>query len=365
MIARPTVHPAELRQILHQHLAPLGQLSRCALINYPNHINIGDHLIWLGNLLYLREVLQVEIGYTASSTTFDANEMEQRVGKVPILLHGGGSLGDLWYTHQIFRERIIQRYPDRSIIILPQTVYFQDQAKGEQAAKIFNQHPDLTIFTRDRISYELARTYFNQCRVLLAPDTALQLTQLADFPVATTPQGIFYQCRSDLELSGEQWQAWGQKQRGDWRAYEDQWVMGPLDTPWKRHLATVIRAGWQRGVRHPKEWWSRLAWDTRFKPRDSLNDIYPQAEQHRSWSFIHSGVYQFRQYRLIITNRLHGHILCTLLKIPHIFLPNCYHKNRAFYDTWTSGLPYCRFVEESSQLTAAISSLLPDIALPD
>jgi exopolysaccharide biosynthesis predicted pyruvyltransferase EpsI len=355
----------EVQRILHTCLAEMDDFNACALLNYPNHTNIGDHLIWLGNLLYLRQVRNIQVGYTASSATFDPDTMTQRVGKAPILLHGGGSLGDLWYSHQQFRESIIQRYPDRPIVILPQTVYFQDPVKLKQAATIFNRHPNLTIFARDQVSYQLAADAFDRCRVLLAPDMAFQLVHLADFPVKEAPRGILYQCRSDLELAERLSLNSTQLPHltvGDWRPYDDHWVMGPDYASFKRTLATFIRNGWQRGVRHPQEWGSRRRWDTQFKPTAVLDSIYPADAQHRSWSFAHSGVYQFRHYELIITNRLHGHILATLLGIPHLFLANSYHKNRAFYESWTAGIPFCQFVDDPAQIPSAALSLLNNTA---
>lgn len=39
----------------------------------------------------------------------------------------------------------------------------------------------------------------------------------------------------------------------------------------------------------------------------------------------------------MITDRLHGHILCLLLGLPHVLLDNTYGKLKDFYDTWTKG----------------------------
>jgi exopolysaccharide biosynthesis predicted pyruvyltransferase EpsI len=39
--------------------------------------------------------------------------------------------------------------------------------------------------------------------------------------------------------------------------------------------------------------------------------------------------------RVVVTDRLHGHILCLLLGIPHIVLDNSYGKLRSFDETWT------------------------------
>jgi pyruvyl transferase EpsO len=39
--------------------------------------------------------------------------------------------------------------------------------------------------------------------------------------------------------------------------------------------------------------------------------------------------------RVVITDRLHGHILSLLLGIPHVLLDNSYGKVRSFYESWT------------------------------
>jgi pyruvyl transferase EpsO len=40
---------------------------------------------------------------------------------------------------------------------------------------------------------------------------------------------------------------------------------------------------------------------------------------------------------VVITDRLHAHILSLLLGIPNIILDNSYGKVRDFHETWTSG----------------------------
>ena len=53
--------------------------------------------------------------------------------------------------------------------------------------------------------------------------------------------------------------------------------------------------------------------------------------------------------RLVITDRLHAHILCMLLGIPHILLNNLMGKNWNFYETWTRGSPLCRLETNAEQ----------------
>lgn len=84
----------------------------------------------MGTVFYLTDVLKTKIKYTAAGIAdFSEEEMEKQVGKTPIILQGGGNLGDLWSNHQKFREYIISKYRDRPIVIMPQSIYFEHTSK--------------------------------------------------------------------------------------------------------------------------------------------------------------------------------------------------------------------------------------------
>lgn len=48
------------------------------------------------------------------------------------------------------------------------------------------------------------------------------------------------------------------------------------------------------------------------------------------------GVAMLGEGTRVLTDRLHGHILCELMSIPHIVVDNGIGKLRAFYESWTS-----------------------------
>ena len=62
--------------------------------------------------------------------------------------------------------------------------------------------------------------------------------------------------------------------------------------------------------------------------------------------------------RVVVTDRLHGHILSTLAGIPHVVLDNASGKSRAMYETWTSSCESVRFAEDLDGATALASELL-------
>ncbi|MGD1712451.1 polysaccharide pyruvyl transferase family protein [Dapis sp. BLCC M172] len=355
-------HGFAIKQTLHESLKNLGNFEKCALLQYPRHINIGDHLIWLGTVFYLTNVLKTKIAYASSLESFSQAEMDEKIGNSPIILHGGGNLGDVWYKQQKFREDVISKNHHRQIIVMPQTIYFQNKSYLEKSAKVFNSHPNLTLCARDRYSYDLAIKHFDNCRVILAPDLAFQMAEMPCFSVPRNPENsILYLNRTDKELN----QSFLPKSMGisnfvvaDWVSYNQQWTLGNTNSRFRQIFAQLYREVWQRGLATPQELIDRRIWLKTATENIDFNSLDNPSLHRLSLSFLHSGIYQFQKYRLIITNRLHGHILCVLLNIPHIFLPNSYHKNQSFYETWSYDIPFCRFVSDITQIEASIQELL-------
>ncbi len=360
----------KIRDILHSALGRLGTFEQCALLDYPDYFNIGDHLIWLATIFYLTDVLKTKINYVASIDNFSEELMEKQVGKAPIILQGGGNFGDLWSPYQKFREHIVAKYGDRPIIIMPQSIYFTNSENLNKAASIFNSHPNLTLFTRDNYSYALACKHFYNCQVIKSPDIVFHMVNMPLPSFKFNPKRpILYLCRQDKELKQtlspdtfeipnlvvQDWvdspQKWIYRGRGRFGELKEWYWRLP-------GMVLLVREGWQRGLANPKQLIPRQRWE-RFHPyAKKFNTLYNPFIHRFSWSLMHAGICQLTQNCLVITNRLHGHILCILLGIPHVFLPNSYYKNEAFYETWTYQIPYCRFVKEPLQVQSAVQELV-------
>lgn len=361
MINNDYLASLQLKDRLHQALSPIQNIDECALLDYPNYSNIGDRMIWVGAVMYLQQVHHAKISYIAAHNSFDPEKLERTLKpNAPILLNGGGNFGDIWTTFQDFRELIIQRYKDRPIIILPQTIHYKDNKNIEKTAKIFNAHPNLTVCTRDEISYKLACQAFDNCRVLLAPDMFHQVAGTPNLWRGTSPtRKLLYLRRVDRESRklGDTTFGLDQVTVEDWVAF--QW-MGklPKNVPYIPGLVKLVREGWQRGIATPKEWFSRQQWKYFHPEGRRLLDL-PQSGRHlQAWGIFHSGLWQFQQYRLVITDRMHAHLLCVHLGIPHVLLPGSYHKIQSCYHDWTHHVPYCRFVTDVDRVRDAVEELL-------
>lgn len=303
-----------LQQHLFIALRPLEAHREYTLLGYPDHPNIGDHIIWLGTLQYL-------------SLTARARLLATPLANTPILLAGGGNLGDIWPAEEQFRQSIIQRYPDRPVFILPQTIHFQDESNARAAATVYNAHPDLTLYVRDRVSLAIAETWFPKVRLHLAPDMAFALHPLPKLP-HPPPQspGILFHCRDDKEFRATALPPLPGLVAEEWSSYGRHWGL--------------------------RRWRSRRSWmalyPAAFQPHEG------QPLHRRSWAMLHDGAYQLARYPRFITNRLHGHILALLMDIPHILLPGNYHKIEAFSAAWTASIPPGRFCADGSHITAAL-----------
>ncbi|HEY9651689.1 MAG TPA: polysaccharide pyruvyl transferase family protein [Coleofasciculaceae cyanobacterium] len=355
-----TTTPENIKVLLHEALKRLPIFKECALLSYPNHYNIGDHLIWLGTIFYLVDTLGVQIKYASSIESFSGEEMEKRIGTAPILLLGGGNLGDLWSYYQSFYEKIISKYRQQPIIILPQSIRFNNPERLEKAKKIFNQHPNLILFVRENQSYEFSQKHFYNCAVVKAPDMALHLVnKIGKLPFEPKPQDTtLYLCRKDGELNPSSSPTAIDLPNlviEDWTSYR---YKGAPKANSIQGMTCLLREGWEQGTVLPMEWLSRQVWQHFHPDVLKFNNLYNPSSHQKSWNFIHNGVYQFKQHRLIITNRLHGHILGIILKIPHVFLANSYHKNQSFYKTWTYQIPFCQFIQDASQVKHAAQELL-------
>jgi exopolysaccharide biosynthesis predicted pyruvyltransferase EpsI len=355
--------PIELKQELHTSLSSLEHYPCCALLDYPDHLNIGDSLIWLGTVHYLTDIANTKIGYAASRQNFCPIEMEKQIGDAPIFLHGGGNFGDLWPEHQLFRERIISSYHDRPIVMLPQAIQFQDPANLARAVEIFNAHPNLTIFLRDEQSYQIASGFFDKCRVFKASDMALQLIDLPhlmrnDF--FTKSSSILYLCRKDRELGREIDLSSIDVTNvvvEDWISFQSQLLFDK--TRKLRQIRDIFLVKSCPLVGHMLEdTWQKYL-QLVYSQEVVTPQIYnPSIYYFRALMLTYRGIDQLRRHRLAIVNRLHAHILCTLLEIPNILLPNSYHKNQSFYQTWTSALPLSRFVDDPLNISLAVRELL-------
>ncbi len=288
-----------------------------ALLDFPDYMNVGDSMIWAGEVSYLRNSRH-RISYVCDINRYSTKVLTSRFPSGPILLNGGGNFGDVWPRFQEFREKVVKDFPDRQIVQLPQSVFFKSPTAAKRANETLGSHKNYTLLVRDHRSLERAREQLPDVKVRFCHDMALGWT-----PVITkerrTNNRLLVLARQDREakfflaevtkpirISRDDVADWGL--RGLGRAL---WQFSRIPA----RIARTVPGCKDSGVLYPL-----IALG--YRSMASLN--------------LHDGVRRFIRASVVVTDRLHAHVLALLLGIPHVVMDNNYDKIQGVLDASTS-----------------------------
>lgn len=315
-IAAPAPHhdavAAQYAALVALYRNHVGAGEAYALVDFPDHANVGDSAIWLGERALLRHVTGRDPAYVCTWQDFDAAAFRRACPTGVLFLHGGGNLGDIWIHHQQFREHLVDTVTDRRVVQLPQSIHFRDPARADRFTAIVARHPDFHLCVRDEPGLRFARARF-ACPVTLAPDSAFGLG-VQPRPAPPT-DAVLMLLRTDDERAGHD--------RAMLAAHP-----GAVLVDWLEDGAMPLRdAGTDR-----TGWYDRIA----------------TARVRRGLALLSRG-------ERVVTDRLHGHILALLLDIPHVALDNDYGKVSAYIAAWTAASPRVRTARSAIDALGALA----------
>lgn len=289
---------ARLSSVLADAIPP-GPL---ALVDFPDHPNVGDSAIWLGETAWLRDAGRMP-DYTSALADFSAEDLAQAVPEGPILIHGGGNFGTTWIKHEELRMHLLRSFPGRPIVQLPQSIHYGNEGAVREMARAVAAHGAFTLLTRDMASFEFAKRNFD-CEVHLCPDSALYLGRQKRLPPSVELLALL---RTDHERVEDASAMPDRVACTDW-LHEDR-----LE---RTRLRALVKLG------------TLLA--------GSEQDKRLRRYQALAGRRVQRGLAVLSRGRFVITDRLHAHILCLLLDIPHVALNNSYGKVSGFAEQWTA-----------------------------
>ncbi|MGX5668677.1 polysaccharide pyruvyl transferase family protein [Rhizobium daejeonense] len=293
-------------------------------IDYPVHDNVGDLLIHQGADAFLEDYGYKVLGrYSIHDFTHRPQRHVPDVDWKPsvadldalvrkfnptLILHGGGNFGDIWPEFQKFRELIVERYPDTSIVIFPQSIHFGEAAGKERAIRIFGAHKKLHIFTRDSESWDFVS---RECGLPggLLPDMAHQLWGRLPQDTGGEDKGVLVQRRRDKES----------REAGDQQVGHFDW--DDLRKPGEKYVIRALRK-WQ-GIDTPLR---------HYISNYTLWRIYRD-------NLVDRAVARFRPYGEIDTDRLHGMILGALMAKKIRYGDGNYGKLHRYARAWLAESP--------------------------
>lgn len=327
----------ELSERIDKTLAPLvaGRAERICIIDPPHHPNVGDHAIFLGELSFIRRNFpygRIDFFDTANYTpACDRFIWDSSV----ILLHGGGNFGEIWPRHHAIRMEILKRFPGIPIVQFPQSISFATQQAVDETARAIEKQGNFTLLVRDRNSQQFAEKHF-PCRSVLCPDMAFALGSLGRRPASVD---IFCLLRTDKEVIADHAgvlqllaKRSGSLEVADW-----------IERPGSR----VAR--WDKSIGHN---WRRRPWTIAFSRSLALGVREKYARQRLSF-----GLDLLSKGSLVVTDRLHAHILSCLLGVRHLLFDSLDGKISALHDTWTRSAPNGRLVRSIDEFAGLIHEL--------
>ena len=293
--------------------------SKVILLDCPYHGNIGDILIWEGEIEFFK-ITNRELLFQHSLFTYGFPDIPE---DVTICLHGGGNFGDLYRAAQDFRIEVINRYPNNKIVIFPQSVYYENKDLVKKDSIEYSRHNNLVICARDNESFYFLQNNFVGCNIQLVPDMAFCIdTFKFKIPKRNYDSGkSLYFKRLDKEISEQQIDELNALDQRDWVPFE------------KRHhwSFVLMRIGYKSlNIRNKyvKKLIARLL--------DCIMQKYAKAR------LIQSGINTLLPFQNIYTTRLHAMILGILLNKRIFGIDGKTKKVNEFYKTW---LQDCNKVE--------------------
>lgn len=280
------------------------------LVMTPGGGNLGDHAIAETEKAILNE-LRIPYKEILLSDIIRRKNLPAIMNGKTILVNGGGNLGTLWFEVEIALREIIKKAPDSNIILLPNTIVYEDSSWGndelEQSKKIYNAHKHLKIYARERNSYEMMKSIYKD--VSLVPDVVFSRRESKSDCVR---KGCIMSLRRDIEKT---------------RLPSDE-----------ASLISFAETTFDKDIRYL---------DTDKDYAIACNDRLPEINRFLD---------EYRSAELVITDRLHGMIFAAITGTPCIVINSRSPKVKGCYE-WIKNFDYIKFCDDVNKIEEIYRSI--------
>lgn len=326
----------------------LGDCRQVALVDAPNQRNVGDALIWAGEIAYISQ-LGLEVKYVADHLTYDERSLRRAMPHGTVLLHGGGNLGDLWIGHQLLREKVLTELPDYQVIQLPQSIEFTDRDRAGVAQQVLEGHSDFHLLLRDSLSMHKARELFPRVRTTFCPDMALGWDAPPSRPSQVQPRRVLTIARADKEASSglPELEA---STFGDVDLERTDWSPRGWRLPVWQGLRRTAHA-YELYVRARRR---RLRW----LPVGVVDRAGAKVIAAINRLSIAGAVALYEPASVVVTDRLHAHVLAVLMGRRHVVLDNNYRKVSTIFDDYTGRFSTANYASSLDEAADVVTQLV-------
>ncbi|MBB2902005.1 pyruvyl transferase EpsO [Kineococcus radiotolerans] len=300
---------------------PAGHPS-WTVVDFPMHLNCGDSALHLG-VEAVAAARGASIRRIVDRKSYSASVLSPE--SLPVLM-AGGTWGGLYPTHHELRLRFLRDTAGRPAVQMAQSIQYVDETHREQLRRAVGEHGAFVLLVRDERSRDIAERDYD-CEVRMVPDLAFALGGLQRLP-ASVP--LVVQAREDKEsgrppLAGESF---------DW-----------LKAPPRSRVALTLRAA------------RRLNRFQTTTPAAPVAAVAAAGMRRLARANVDRARHLLSRGERVVTDRLHGHVLSTLLGIPHVVVNDKFGKVRALHETWLSEDPTSVFAASWAEVDGALEVL--------
>lgn len=292
------------RKIYKERIASIKE-NDVLLIGTAIHTNLGDHLIALAECDWLKKLSEGNV-VELPREAYHLYKNKLSGIKNDIYITGGGWMGDLWPIEEKDIQNMVKQFHLNKVTILPQTIYYEDIGSPliERGNKIFKTCDDLTLYVRDRNSFDFAKKYLAVKNVILSPDIGLLYKYDSHKECDASVVGICLREDREIERNEEL----------------------------IKQLITLL---------------PELGITTRTV---STMSAYRVPESKRKEE-VDKAIDSFADCGLLIVDRLHAMIFSYLAGRPCIAFDNKTKKVSGVYNAWLSDCPYILMINENTDMS--------------
>jgi len=289
----------------------------CYVFFSTDYANLGDHAMSLAQVEILSQMNFNVVEISVNDTIKYVQYIKKNIRKGDIItLKGGGNIGIEYFREEMYRRYIIKNFKNNRIVCFPQTIYFPENRIGKAEFKktmvIYSKNKNFHLFTRDVVSYNIAKNNIKNINIRLVPDIAFLLEGLEKYKVSYNYNKVILCLRNDVEKKCSK---------------KDREEIQEIAKKYYKNIYII----------------------------DTIKD-YKVTKTNRKYE-LENIWKEFGTAKLIITDRLHGMIFAALIGIPCIALENYNYKISGTYE-WISALKYIKFIKyDKNSINQAIVEL--------
>lgn len=290
-----------------------SQKNKILLFGSPEYDNLGDHAIAYSTKKYITDKFK-EFDFFEITENIVKNNISnlKRIIKDNdiILLQGGGNMGDIYPDIEEIRKITINNFPKNKVIVMPQTIHFYN---NNISLNYYNKD-NVSIYAREQKSYDIMNNKF-ETNINLVPDIVLYLIKYADSYLNIKRNGCLLCLRNDKEKN---------------------------NSISKNEIIDLLK-----------------------EQEINYNNISTLASGNvpiiNRKVNLQNLIKSISNSKIVITDRLHGMILCVITKTPCIVLPSFNHKVVESYK-WVTKFNYiklCNNIEDIKNNISLLENIVP------